>query len=251
MSRRQVDELLAWAARFEERTWAVESAGGVGYLLAQQLVAAGERVLDVPATLAARVRVLASGRSNKNDANDGYSIAVAALRAPNPAPVTAADHASVLRLLAKRNKQLGGSRDTAALFGLLTSRSFLPSRQMTSECIEHRIDSAQPNEGHHDVDEVGRMDLRGGSSGPTAGSPRELSRAWCRATGVNGASSVSGDPSGLRRKIAESTRGGVERYIDFTVDGLALLREQLDQLLDNAGAGLGVNRPRAAPRWPA
>ena len=60
-SRRQVDELLAWAARFEERTWAVESAGGVGYLLAQQLVAAGERVLDVPATLAARVRVLGVG----------------------------------------------------------------------------------------------------------------------------------------------------------------------------------------------
>ena len=68
--------------RFEARTWAVEGAGGVGYLLAQQLVAAGEVVLDVPATLAARVRVLGSGRSNKNDANDGYSIAVAALHAP-------------------------------------------------------------------------------------------------------------------------------------------------------------------------
>ena len=60
----------------------MEGAGGVGYLLAQQLVAAGERVLDVPATLAARVRVLGSGRSNKTDANDGYSIAVAALHAP-------------------------------------------------------------------------------------------------------------------------------------------------------------------------
>ena len=75
---RQVDELLGWAERFDERIWAVEGAGGVGYLLAQQLVAAGERVLDVPATLAARVRVLGSGRSNKTDANDGYSIAVAA-----------------------------------------------------------------------------------------------------------------------------------------------------------------------------
>ena len=60
-SRRQVEELLGWAAGFEERVWAVESAGGVGYLLAQQLVAAGERVLDVPATLAARVRVLGVG----------------------------------------------------------------------------------------------------------------------------------------------------------------------------------------------
>jgi transposase len=109
-SQAQVAQLLAWASRFEVRTWAVEGAGGVGYLLAQQLVAAGERVLDVPATLAARVRVLGSGRSNKNDANDGYSIAVAALHAPRLASVAPADHASVLRLLAKRNRELGSAR---------------------------------------------------------------------------------------------------------------------------------------------
>jgi hypothetical protein len=66
-TRRLVDQLLEWAARFEKRTWAIESAGGLGYLLAQQLVNVGERVLDVPATLAARVRVLGTGRSNKND----------------------------------------------------------------------------------------------------------------------------------------------------------------------------------------
>src|SRR6266496_2069609 len=86
----QVDELLGWAARFDARIWAVEGAGGVGYLVAQQLVAAGERVLDVPATLAARVRVLGSGRSNKTDANDGYSIAVAARHAPKLQGVTGA-----------------------------------------------------------------------------------------------------------------------------------------------------------------
>ncbi len=34
------------------------------------LVAAGETVVDVPATLASRVRVLSTGRSNKNDPND-------------------------------------------------------------------------------------------------------------------------------------------------------------------------------------
>jgi hypothetical protein len=34
--------------------WAIESAGGLGHLLAQQLVAAGETVVDVPATLASR-----------------------------------------------------------------------------------------------------------------------------------------------------------------------------------------------------
>jgi hypothetical protein len=53
-------------------------------------------VLDVPATLSAPVRVLASGRSNKNDVNDGYSIAVAALHAPTLRAVEAADHAAEL-----------------------------------------------------------------------------------------------------------------------------------------------------------
>jgi hypothetical protein len=43
----QADRLVAWAAAWPERTWAVEGARGLGHLLAQQLVAAGERVLDM------------------------------------------------------------------------------------------------------------------------------------------------------------------------------------------------------------
>jgi transposase len=107
---RQVDQLMSWAEPFEKRTWAIESAGGLGYLLAQQLVARGEDVLDVPATLASRIRVLATDRSNKNDPNDAHSIAIAALRAPRLRPVEAAHHAEVLRLLAKRNRDLGSQR---------------------------------------------------------------------------------------------------------------------------------------------
>ena len=38
----QTVRLREWAGRFGERTWAVESAHGLGYLLAQQLVAAGD-----------------------------------------------------------------------------------------------------------------------------------------------------------------------------------------------------------------
>jgi hypothetical protein len=37
---------VLWARQWPDRTWAIESAAGLGYLLAQQLVAAGERVLD-------------------------------------------------------------------------------------------------------------------------------------------------------------------------------------------------------------
>jgi hypothetical protein len=52
----QAERLLAWAAAWPERTWAVEGAGGTGHLLAQQLLSAGERVLDVQPKLGARVR---------------------------------------------------------------------------------------------------------------------------------------------------------------------------------------------------
>jgi hypothetical protein len=38
---------LTWAEPFEKRTWAIESVGGLGYLLALQLVARWEDVLGV------------------------------------------------------------------------------------------------------------------------------------------------------------------------------------------------------------
>lgn len=82
--RRQAVELLEWADGAGLRTWAVECAGGMGYLLVQQLVAAGETVLDVPAMLASRVRVLGTGQSTKTNANDARAVAVAALHALRP-----------------------------------------------------------------------------------------------------------------------------------------------------------------------
>lgn len=106
----QTCRLLEWAANFETRTWAIEGATGLGYLLGQQLLDAGETVVDVPATLAARVRVLGTGKSNKTDPNDARSIAIAALRSSSLAPVRPADHATVLKMLARRNKQLAASR---------------------------------------------------------------------------------------------------------------------------------------------
>jgi hypothetical protein len=51
--RHQRSRVLEWATRFEPRTWAVEGATGMGALLAQQLVGAGEHVVDVPPKLSA------------------------------------------------------------------------------------------------------------------------------------------------------------------------------------------------------
>jgi len=94
-SNNQAERLTGWAEGFGNREWAVESANGLGYLIGQQLVGCGETVFDVPPVLASRVRLLGSGRSQKNDPNDARSVAIAALRSD--------------RLLVKRH------RDTARL----------------------------------------------------------------------------------------------------------------------------------------
>jgi transposase len=106
----QLERLLAWAQAWPQQTWAVEGAGGTGHLLAQQLVSAGERVLDVQPKLGARVRLLAAGDVNKNDPNDARSVAVAALRSAGVREVRADDHAAVLKIWSKRYRDLGRTR---------------------------------------------------------------------------------------------------------------------------------------------
>lgn len=122
--RRQRQRLLEWAAPFTPRIWAVEGATGTGALVAQQLVAAGEHVLDVPPTLSARVRLLDSGRSDKTDSHDARSAAVVALRHRSLRTVRAEDHVAVLRLLAKRHHDLVAAR-TRAVCRLHTTLCFL------------------------------------------------------------------------------------------------------------------------------
>ena len=53
----------------------VEGAFGLGRPIAQQLAAAGEQVVDVPATLAAQVRLLGTGGGRKTDTADAASVA--------------------------------------------------------------------------------------------------------------------------------------------------------------------------------
>lgn len=110
----QTDRLRSWAAPFPDRVWAIESARGLGYLLAQQLVAAGETVVDVPAVLSTRTRLLGLGKAQKNDPNDARSVAIAALRTDGLARVSIDEHAQVLKLLARRHRDLGRLRGKAA-----------------------------------------------------------------------------------------------------------------------------------------
>jgi transposase len=111
--RRQRERLLRWAAEFEPRLWAVEGATGTGALLAQQLVGAGETVLDVPPALSARARLLDSGHKDKTDPHDARSAAIVALRNRNLHAVALEDHRQILRLLARRHHQLTAARTRA------------------------------------------------------------------------------------------------------------------------------------------
>ena len=72
--------------------WAVEGANGAGRSVAQRLLANGERVVDVPAKLAARVRLFDTGHNRKTDALDAHSIAMVA---------TSSEHRDGLRALSQ------------------------------------------------------------------------------------------------------------------------------------------------------
>ena len=128
----QLSELGGFAAGLEgECRWAIEAATGVGLLLAQQFTRAGNEIVDVPPTLAARVRLLGSGRTSKTDRNDAHSIAVAAIRHPRLRAVSVEDHVAQLRLLVDRHMQLTSSRTQLAARLHAVFREVLPGGART------------------------------------------------------------------------------------------------------------------------
>ena len=106
--------LLAWAAAWPgARRWAIEGSDGLGRLLARELVAAGETVIEVPATLAARARLLRTGHGRKTDGIDALSVAEIAAARDDLRQVVADDSTAVMRLLADRRDELAQQRRQA------------------------------------------------------------------------------------------------------------------------------------------
>lgn len=87
-------------------TWAVEGAHGLGLPLAERLAADGIPVIDVPAKLSARVRLLATGQGRKTDAADAVATAIAALSAEHLRTATVHEHTAALRLLSDHRDDL-------------------------------------------------------------------------------------------------------------------------------------------------
>jgi transposase len=103
-------QLLGWAEQWPQRRWAVEGASGLGRGIAQLLVAAGEQVMDVPAKLAARARLLGTSSARKTDLADACSVATAALHHRRLRPVALEDHTVIFRLLSDRRDDLVAER---------------------------------------------------------------------------------------------------------------------------------------------
>jgi transposase len=99
VSKDLAEQLLGWAQAWPDRQWAVEGATGLGRGVAQLLASARQRVLDVPAKLAARARLLGSGSARKTDVTDAASVAAVAQRNQRLRMVQAEDHTVILRLL--------------------------------------------------------------------------------------------------------------------------------------------------------
>jgi hypothetical protein len=106
--------------------------------LAQQLVAAGEQVLEVPPKLAARVRLWDNDHSDKTDTHDTRSTAIGALRNDRLRHVGFEDHTDVLRLLAKRHHDLIAARTRAMCRLHTTALQSWPETPTTTASVPSR-----------------------------------------------------------------------------------------------------------------
>lgn len=102
-------ELVAWAAAFGNRRWAVEDCRHLSRRLERDLLAAGERIVRVPPKLMANARTAARSYG-KSDPIDALAVARAALREPD-LPVSRLDGPErEVRLLVDHREDLVGER---------------------------------------------------------------------------------------------------------------------------------------------
>ena len=97
-------------ASYPDRVWAVEGSSGAGCPLAQRLLADGEAVVDVPAKLSARARLLDTGHNRKTDAHDAHAVAVVAVRTKNLRVLAYDADLEVLRMLVDRRDELSKAK---------------------------------------------------------------------------------------------------------------------------------------------
>jgi transposase len=140
-------QLRRFAGRWPQASWAIEGAGGLGAPLASRLCGEGIAVVDVPAKLAARVRLLSTGHGRKNDDADAISVGVAALTAPGLHTVVIDEALLALRALVEHRDDLVKTRTQTLnrLHGLLTQ--LIPAgapTPLTADTAAHLLRTVRP-----------------------------------------------------------------------------------------------------------
>lgn len=140
-------QLRRFAARWPDARWAIEGATGLGAPLTSRLGADGIAVLDVPAKLARRVRLLSSGHGRKNDEADALSVGVAAHTAPRLHTARTDEAITALRALIEHREDLVRTRTQTVnrLHALVTKLgpAGLP-RKLTAEAASAALRRVRP-----------------------------------------------------------------------------------------------------------
>ena len=124
--------LAGFARRWEHRRWAVEGCRGRAGPWPSGWSRMASWSPDVPAKLAARVRVYSQGHGRKTDKDDAVSIGLAALDGSGVAPVAPDGVLVSLRLLCDRREELCALR-TQAVCRLAPPARRADSRRMRRE----------------------------------------------------------------------------------------------------------------------
>ncbi|MGH3523187.1 MAG: IS110 family transposase [Mycobacterium sp.] len=103
-------QLRRLAAGWPDARWAIEGAAGLGAPLAGRLREDGIAVIDVPAKLARRVRLLSTGHGRKSDQADALSVGIAAWSAPALRTVEIDEAIAALRAVTEHRDDLVRSR---------------------------------------------------------------------------------------------------------------------------------------------
>jgi transposase len=110
VSRDGYRKLRRFASRWSPAVWAIEGATGLGASLTAQLAGDGVEVVDVPAKLARRVRMLSTGHGRKTDQADALSVGIAAHTATQLNTAVVDEAIAALRVLTEHRDDLVRAR---------------------------------------------------------------------------------------------------------------------------------------------
>ena len=102
--------LRRFAAAWPDARWAIEGAAGLGAPLAERLREDDLAVIDVPAKLARRVRLLSTGHGRKSDPADALSVGIAAWSAQTLRSVQIDEAVAALRAVTEHRDDMVRTR---------------------------------------------------------------------------------------------------------------------------------------------